>query len=488
MNHFVKKMKTFMDKTEMRMTNHEATLKSLETQMGQISLHVKPRQNGGFPSNTENARQPTHKQCKAITTRSEKKLQGPEKEAETVKKPALESTVEEAAPTGNKQPAADEPILTAEGTKEKDDEPKPPQIRMQWEGHIADYRPPPPFPQRLQKLKHESQLKKIYDIFKQFHINIPLLDAVREIPGYAKFLKDVMSKKSRLGEFETVNMTHGCMSILHKYPPQMKQDPESFIIPCILGDKFVGKALCDLGASINLMPKSVFQKLGIGKARPTTVVLQLADRSYVHPEGKIEDILVRVDKFIFTADFLILDCEADENAPIILGRPFLATGRSLIDVERGELIMRVNDQEIKLNVLQAMKHADAGEECKTITAITFDQPCIRSGCHDIKIGHCLGSHLEDCHDSTDNSSSSESDTEDQEEVNWIGNHPVKLFEPLNYTSDNQIIHKPSTVEPSVLDLKPLPGQLKYAFLGLNDTLPVIISSKLMQEHEHQLIV
>ncbi|GMJ09142.1 hypothetical protein HRI_004583400 [Hibiscus trionum] len=105
-----------MDKTDMRMTNHEATLKSLETQMGQVSQHIKPRQNGGFPSDTENARQPTHEQCKAITTRSGKKLPGPEKEAESVKEPALESAVEKAAPTADKQPAADEPVTTAEGT------------------------------------------------------------------------------------------------------------------------------------------------------------------------------------------------------------------------------------------------------------------------------------------------------------------------------------------------------------------------------------
>ena len=82
------------------------------------------------------------------------------------------------------------------------------------------------------------------------------------------------------------------------------------------------------------MPKSVFQKLGIGKSKPTTVMLQLADRSYVQPGGKIEDILVKVDKFIFLADFLVLDCEVDDNAPIILGRLFLATVRTLIDVEK----------------------------------------------------------------------------------------------------------------------------------------------------------
>ncbi|KAK8609245.1 hypothetical protein V6N13_025551 [Hibiscus sabdariffa] len=111
------------------------------------------------------------------------------------------------------------------------------------------------------------------------------------------------------------------------------------------GNHYVSKALCDPGASTNLMPKSIFQKLGIGEAKPTTVMLQLADRSYVQPEGKIEDILVQVDKFIFPADFLILDCEADEHAPIILGRPFLATGRVLIDFENGELILRVNDQQ-----------------------------------------------------------------------------------------------------------------------------------------------
>ena len=94
-----------------------------------------------------------------------------------------------------------------------------------------------------------------------------------------------------------------------------------------------------MGASINLMPKLVFQKLGIRKARPTIVMLQLVDRSYVRPEGKIEDILVKVDKFIFPADFLILDCKADINTPIILRRPFLATWKAVIDVEKGELTM-----------------------------------------------------------------------------------------------------------------------------------------------------
>ncbi|KAM6556393.1 hypothetical protein CsatB_003412 [Cannabis sativa] len=122
-----------------------------------------------------------------------------------------------------------------------------------------------------------------------------------------------------------------------KIPPKLK-DLRSFTIPCIIGGRDVGGALCDLGASINLMPMSIFKKLGIGEARPTTVTLQLADRSMAHPEGKIKDVLVQVEKFIFPADFIILDYEADREVPMILGRPFLATGRTLIDVQKGTLL------------------------------------------------------------------------------------------------------------------------------------------------------
>ncbi|KAK9028396.1 hypothetical protein V6N11_068201 [Hibiscus sabdariffa] len=146
-----------------------------------------------------------------------------------------------------------------------------------------------------------------------------------------------------------------------------KKDPGSFTIPCSIRNNYSTKALCDPGASINLMPKSVFQKLGIGEAKPTTVMLQLADRSYVQPKGKFEDILVRVDNFIFPVDFLILDCEADEYASIILGRPFLATSRMLIDFEKGELILRVDEEQVKINIVSVPGQQDtATEQCKAL--------------------------------------------------------------------------------------------------------------------------
>ncbi|XP_016667579.1 uncharacterized protein [Gossypium hirsutum] len=205
------------------------------------------------------------------------------------------------------------------------------------------------------------------------------------MPNYVKFMKDILSKKHRLREFKIVALTEGCIAMLmNKLPPKLT-DLWSFTTPCSIGNHYVGKALCDLRVSINLMPMSIFKKLGIGKGRPTTVTLQLVDRSYAHPEGKIEDVLVRVDKFIFPVNFLILECEADHDVLIILGRLFLTTGRTLIDVQKGKLTIRVNDQKVTFNVFNALKCVDENEKCHTIDLIKalldeFTKFCYGNSC------------------------------------------------------------------------------------------------------------
>ncbi|XP_024992455.1 uncharacterized protein LOC112526402 [Cynara cardunculus var. scolymus] len=197
------------------------------------------------------------------------------------------------------------------------------------------------------------------------------------MPSYAKFLKDILSKKKKLTEYETVALTEGCSALLtNSIPPKLK-DPGSFTIPCSIGGKEIGKALCDLESSINLMPLYVFNTLGIGEARPTTVTLQLANKSIAYPKGKIEDVLVQVDKFIFLADFIILDFEADKDILIILGRPFLATERTLIDVQKGELTMRLQDQKVTFNVFNCIKYPDYLEECSRIDEI--EEMCLEEG-------------------------------------------------------------------------------------------------------------
>ena len=191
---------------------------------------------------------------------------------------------------------------------------------------------PVPYLQRLKKHKLDKQFTKFMDVFKKLHINIPFADALEQMPSYVKFMKDILSQKRRLADFETVNLTEECSAILQRKLSQKLKDPGSFTIPCTIGNAIFERALCDLGASINLMPLSIFKRLGLGEARPTTVTLQLADRSLKHPRRVIEDVLVKVDKFIFPTDFIVLDMEEDKEIPIIFGRPFLATGRAMIDV------------------------------------------------------------------------------------------------------------------------------------------------------------
>ena len=122
------------------------------------------------------------------------------------------------------------------------------------------------------------------------------------------------------------------------------------------------------------MTSSIFKRLGLGEARPTTVTLQLVDRSLKHPRGVIEDVLVKVDKFIFPVDFIVLDMEEDKEIPIILGRPFLATDRAMIDVQKGELKLKVQDDEVRFSVFNAVRHPAESDACFMIEAVEAIMP------------------------------------------------------------------------------------------------------------------
>ena len=213
------------------------------------------------------------------------------------------------------------------------------------------------------------------DIFKEIHIKIPLVEALKQMSNYVKFLKDVLTNRRKFEEFKVVPLNEECSAILKNKIPLKEKDPGSFKIPISIGGKKLGRALCDLVSSINLMPLSIYKKLSIGEARPTTVTLQLADRSIIYLKGKIEDILIQVDKFIFPADFIILDYEADHDVPIILGRPFLKTGRTLVDVYKGTITLRMGDQKVEFNINDSMKYPAVTEECSAVYELK-EQPAI----------------------------------------------------------------------------------------------------------------
>ncbi|XP_072087210.1 uncharacterized protein [Arachis hypogaea] len=128
------------------------------------------------------------------------------------------------------------------------------------------------------------------------------------------------------------------------------KDPGSFQIPCIIGDISIEKVLCDLGASINHMSLAMMKRMRIEEAKPTSMALQLADRTFKFPHGVVEDLLVKVGKFIFPTDFVVLDMEEESNASIILGRLFLAIAGAIIDVQKGELVLRLHEEKMVFNV------------------------------------------------------------------------------------------------------------------------------------------
>ncbi|XP_019266634.1 PREDICTED: uncharacterized protein LOC109244059 [Nicotiana attenuata] len=190
-------------------------------------------------------------------------------------------------------------------------------------------RPPPPFPQRLQKQKYDDY----------------------EVPKYTRYLRDIVANKRRHTEFETVALTKECSARFQsKLPPKLK-DPGCFTIPLSLGKQEVSRALCDLGAGINLMPSSLFKQLGLGVLRPATITLQLDDKSL-----------------------------ADEEVPIILGRPFLATGGALIDVREGKLKMRVVDEEITFNVYKGREQSPYMNCSDLDGTIELEKVVLQAGC------------------------------------------------------------------------------------------------------------
>ncbi|GJW28462.1 DNA-directed DNA polymerase, partial [Tanacetum coccineum] len=175
------------------------------------------------------------------------------------------------------------------------------------------------------------------------------------MPKYVKFLKGLLTNKARLEEACKIIMNERCSAVLLNKLSSKEIDLGSFTIPCNIGQLHIDNALADLGASISLMPYSMYKKLCLGELKATRMSLELADRSIQYPRGIIEKVLIKVDKFVLLIDFVILDMPKDSRVPIILGRPFLATARAMIDVFNKKITLRVEDDEVVFDVDQSIK-------------------------------------------------------------------------------------------------------------------------------------
>ena len=167
-------------------------------------------------------------------------------------------------------------------------------------------------------------------------------------------MKELVTKK-RSVNFNDDDRLHHCSAIATRSLVQKKEDLRALTIPCTIKSLHFAKALFDLGVSINLMPLSIYKKLGLGDPKPTSMRLLMADRIVKKPIGILHDVLVKVESFIFPADFVIFDCEVDFEVPIIFGRPFLASGRAIVYMEKGQMTFRLNNEEATFNICRTMR-------------------------------------------------------------------------------------------------------------------------------------
>ncbi|RDX87720.1 hypothetical protein CR513_30764, partial [Mucuna pruriens] len=306
--------------------NMTATIQDLKTQIGQLANTVNQLQSTGS-SNLPSQTIPNPRgNASVVTLKSGKELP----------QPTLQQLPKPAEVNANPQPRPETAV-------------------------------PLPFPSWTIAARKPESDEELLKMFRKVEINIPLLDAIKQVPKYAKILKELCLHKRR--KIKGSREIRGVVSALTKNEEltagtsrallRKCRDPRIFSVPCTIGNCTFFDAMLDLGASINVMPASTYRSLNFGDLEPTRMTIQLANRSIVQPLGVLEDVLVQVNKLIFSADFYVLDMEDEtsrKGSTLILGRPFLMTARTKIDVHAGMLSMEFSDTLVQFNIFEAMKH------------------------------------------------------------------------------------------------------------------------------------
>ncbi|XP_078148597.1 uncharacterized protein LOC144544054 [Carex rostrata] len=176
------------------------------------------------------------------------------------------------------------------------------------------------------------------------------------MPVYTKFFKDILSNRHKLEEVQMVSLdSNGSAMVMNELPKKL-DDPGKFYIPCSIGNVQFKRALCDLGASVSLMPKSVYDRLGVGELKPTRISLQLADQSVKLPLGVVEDLPIQIGKLFVPIDFVVVDMDEDTHTPLLLGRPFLNTAKAVIYVHDRIIIMNIGEEKLQFDIKRSMRY------------------------------------------------------------------------------------------------------------------------------------
>ena len=347
---------------------HSQSIARLETQMGQLAETVSRRPEGTLPS------QPTpNPKGKEIGSTSHQfehvKSIMTLRSGKVVEKPNLEenpSIIAKPNPPPKDQPPTIE-VESQEDPPAEEPHPSPKSTKLDDLGFpIDDFVPNPftpraPFPVALRKTysspKNDTRMQEMMDVFKQVHINLPLLDAIKQFPPYAKFLKDLCTqkRKNRATQPNKVHLNEQVSSIITRPIPKLK-DPGTPTINCVIGHHTIDRALIDLGASVNIISGELFDQFGLGGLQPSWVTIAFANQSIKSPRGMIEDVLVKIEDFYFPVDFLVLDMEPTSNSnrpPLILGHPFLNTANASINCRTGAMDISFGNKKLRLNIFNS---------------------------------------------------------------------------------------------------------------------------------------
>nr|GEW12101.1 reverse transcriptase domain-containing protein, chloroplastic [Tanacetum cinerariifolium] len=221
----------------------------------------------------------------------------------------------------------------------------------------------------IPELDATNQMDKFFQIFQDLHFDISFADALLLMPKFASMIKSLLTNKDKLFELAKIPLNENCSAMLLKKLPEKLGDPGKFLIPCDFPRMDVCHALADLDASINLMPLSIWKKLSLPKLTPTRMTLELEDRSITRPKGVTKAIFIKVGKFHFLTDFIVLDFEADPRVPLILGRSLLRIGRALIDIYGEEITLRVNDEAVTFNLNQTTRYSSSYDDLSSKSSI-----------------------------------------------------------------------------------------------------------------------
>ncbi|CAM8951864.1 unnamed protein product [Rhodiola kirilowii] len=323
----------------------------LETQVAQ-QANSAPRELGKLPSKPEHHHRES---VNAITLRGGKHIEMVP--AQATRTPAAKSALDSTPAEGETSKEAENRAKNSAPTVEP-----------------APYMPPIPFPQRLKGARRDKEFMQFVDKVRTLYITMPFTDAITQIPTHAQFMKEIMSGKRKIDGTENVALSEECSAATHQPMPPKLQDSGSFSIPCDIGGIIIRRALCDLGASVSIMPYSIYAKLKLGDLCPTNITICLADRSCRLPRGILKDVPVKVKNLYFPADFIVLDISEDVDIPIILGRPFLYTAKAVIDMDIGSLALRIGNERVVFDLPDMSKNPSLFADCDKLDCTDIDDP------------------------------------------------------------------------------------------------------------------